>query len=127
MAFALLGEHRGPLPQYQSRNLYGYIKLVASADGQTLVWDFQWVSMSGQTARGRATSTRLTPAPAGAHKISGTWQTTITPTSENQMTVTYASTPDGLTMSDPMGESFDAKFDGKDYPYKGDPAVTHVS
>ena len=30
-------------------------------------------------------------------------------------------------MSDPIGDSYTAKFDGKDYPYKGDPGTTSVS
>jgi hypothetical protein len=30
-------------------------------------------------------------------------------------------------MSDQTGDSYSAKFDGKDYPYKGDPGITSVS
>ena len=30
-------------------------------------------------------------------------------------------------MSDPTGDSYTAKLDGKDYPYKGDPGTTSVS
>ena len=30
-------------------------------------------------------------------------------------------------MSDQAGDSYTAKFDGKDYPYKGDPGTTSVS
>jgi hypothetical protein len=30
-------------------------------------------------------------------------------------------------MSDPTGDSFNAKVDGKKYPFKGDPGVTGVS
>jgi hypothetical protein len=30
-------------------------------------------------------------------------------------------------MSQPNGTSYSAKFDGKDYPYKGDPGTTSVS
>ena len=42
-------------------------------------------------------------------------------------TVTFKSTADGLSMSAPTGESYDAKFDGKDYPIKGDPGASMVS
>jgi hypothetical protein len=41
--------------------------------------------------------------------------------------VTYQGTADGLKMSDPNGNSYDAKFDGKDYPINGDPGHTMVS
>lgn len=30
-------------------------------------------------------------------------------------------------MHDGQGDSYDAKFDGKDYPYNGDPGTTSVS
>ena len=30
-------------------------------------------------------------------------------------------------MSDPTGDSYAARFDGKEYPFKGDPGVTSVS
>jgi hypothetical protein len=30
-------------------------------------------------------------------------------------------------MNDALGDSYIAKFDGKDYPYKGDPGTTSVS
>jgi hypothetical protein len=36
-------------------------------------------------------------------------------------------TADVLVMSDPTGDSFTAKFDEKEYPFKGDPGVTAVS
>jgi hypothetical protein len=41
--------------------------------------------------------------------------------------VTFEATDDGLRMNDGTGDSYTAKFDGKDYPYKGDPGVTSVS
>jgi hypothetical protein len=104
------------------------MKLTVSADGQTLTTDWTWVSANGQKGIGQTQSTRLAAGPAGSHKISGTWQTSkMTSASENMMHVTFKSTPDGLNMSDLMGNSYDAKFDGKDYPYKGDPGITSVS
>jgi hypothetical protein len=36
-------------------------------------------------------------------------------------------TADALVMSDPAGDSFTAKFDGKEYAFKGDPGITSVS
>src|SRR5260370_40868880 len=43
------------------------------------------------------------------------------------LTVSYQGTADGLKMSDPNGNRYDAKFDGKDYPINGDPGHTMVS
>jgi len=39
---------------------------------------------------------------------------------------TFEETPDGLKTSRPTGEHYDAKFDGKEYPFEGDPAVSKV-
>jgi hypothetical protein len=47
--------------------------------------------------------------------------------SDNGLTVTYQSTADGLKMADLNGESYDAKFAGRDYPVEGDPGHTTVS
>jgi hypothetical protein len=46
--------------------------------------------------------------------------------SESAQTVTYDQSKDSLAMTSPTGQSYEAKFDGKDYPFKGDPSVTHV-
>jgi hypothetical protein len=47
--------------------------------------------------------------------------------SSNGLTITYQGTENGLKMSDQNGNSYDAKFDGKDYPITGDPGHTMVS
>jgi hypothetical protein len=47
--------------------------------------------------------------------------------SSNGLTVTYKGSADGLKMSDPNGYSYDAKFDGKEYPTQGDPGHTMVT
>lgn len=60
--------------------------------------------------------------------MSGSWRTDkVNSVSDNGLLVTYEGTQDGLKMSDPNGESYDAKFDGKDYPVQGDPGHTMVS
>ena len=43
------------------------------------------------------------------------------------LTITYQGTADGLKMSDPNGNGYDAKFDGKDDPIQGDSGHTMVS
>ncbi len=43
------------------------------------------------------------------------------------MTVTYKTTGETLSMTYPAGDSYSAKFDGKDYPYKGNPGITSIS
>jgi hypothetical protein len=98
-----------------------------SADGKTL--DDKFTDATGtQPVTGEATSTRVSAGPKGSHAISGSWRTEKFNTmSSNGLTVKYQGTADGLQMSDLNGNSYDAKFDGKDYPINGDPGHTMVS
>lgn len=94
-----------------------------SSDGKTLT--DKWTDNTGmQPVTGEATSTRVAPGPAGSHALSGSWRTEkLSNISENGLTVTYQGTENGLKMSDLNGNSYDAKFDSKDYPINGDPAT----
>ena len=66
--------------------------------------------------------------PAGAHAAWGSWRITKSQnTSANARTITYKSTPDGMSYSTPTGQSYTAKFDGKEVPVAGDPGGTTVS
>lgn len=104
------------------------LKLAASKDGKSLASEFANTTESGQKVTGKYTSTRVDAAPASAHKVSGVWQPgKLESLSENVMDVTYKSAADGLSMSDKAGNSYTAKLDGKDYPYKGDPGITTVA
>jgi len=99
-----------------------------SADGNTLTSEWSFTSENGQEGHGKDIFTRKAAGPAGAHAISGAWlQSKEENASENVLTVTFQASDDGLSMSDGTGDSYSAKFDGKDYPYKGDPGTTSVS
>lgn len=99
-----------------------------AADGKTLTTEFKEHPPQGQPVTGKVIMTRVSPGPPGAHAISGSWRTTkVENVSEQGLTVTFKSTADGLSMETPTGESYDAKFDGKDYPVKGDRAGGTVS
>jgi hypothetical protein len=66
--------------------------------------------------------------PAGAHAISGSWRTTkLEGFSDNGLAFTYKVEGDSLTMTTPTGQSYTAKLDGTEAPYKGDPGTTSVS
>jgi hypothetical protein len=100
----------------------------ASEDGSTLTTEWSSVSDNGAETHGKFTSTRVGDAPAGANKVSGTWHPEkIEDASQNGLTFTYKVTADGITMTDLMGDSYTAKCDEKDYPFKGDPGTTSVS
>ena len=56
---------------------------------------------------------RIDPAPPGAHVLSGSWQIFKESRSEDNTTITYKCTSQGFSAETPLGEKFDAKFDGK--------------
>lgn len=97
-----------------------------SADGKTLTE--KWVDYTGtKPATGTSTSSRLTAGPAGSHPLTGTWkQNRFSDGSDSLVTIKYALTADGLRM-EWNGQSYDAKFDGKEYLTKNDPGNTMVS
>jgi hypothetical protein len=97
-----------------------------STDGKTLTEE--WVDYTGsKPGKQTTTSKRLTAAPPGSHEISGTWQQDrLSGASDSLVTLKYESTTDGLKMFW-NGQSYDAKFDGKEYPTKNDPGNTMVS
>lgn len=72
-------------------------------------------------------SRRVEQAPAGSHALSGFWQACKVSKSKNGSTVRYKCTAEGFSAETPLGERFDAKFDGKYYPVEDDPAHTMVS
>jgi len=96
------------------------VRTVVSADGKTVTAEFtNYPESSKQPITGKETLVRIAPGPAGSHASSGSWRVHKVNASENALTFTYKGTPNGMTMSDQLGESYDAKFDGKDYPIKG--------
>lgn len=102
--------------------------LTVSADGKTMTEEF--ISYQGSNpAKGKIMYKRVASGPAGAHVLSGSWQTVAAGSSMSSdlLTVTYVESSDGLKMATPTGQSFDAKFDGKEYPTAGDPGKTMVS
>ncbi len=121
-------DHTVEITNKKNEKVTGTTKMTASDDGKSLTTEWSFVSESGQPGSGKYNSDRVENAPAGANKVSGTWQPgKIEGASESVSTFTYKATADGLSMNDPTGDSYSAKFDGKDYPYKGDPGTTSVS
>ncbi len=100
-------------------------KNTISADGKTSTIEITSYPEPGkQSFTYKLTYIRIAEGPPGSHAISGTWRMQNL---NAALTVTIKSTPDGLISSGPAGQSFEAKFDGKDYPIKGAAAGTTVS
>lgn len=97
-----------------------------SADGSTLNGKFTDNS-GAKTATGAFTETRLAAGPSGAHALSGSWHAgQLTDANDTTRTISYAMTADGFSMHW-NGQSYSAKFDGKEYPVENDPGHTVVT
>jgi hypothetical protein len=98
-------------------------KDAVSADGQTLAVDFtDYPVASSQPVTGKVDYKRVAGGPAGAHAISGSWRVQkVADISENALSATIKTTANGQEYSTSIGESYEAKYDGKDYPVKGVP------
>jgi len=104
-------------------------KVTVSADGSHATTEVaSYPEKSAQPVTSKVTLVRVAKGPPGSNAYSGTWRyEKIDAASDNALTITYKNTPDGLAMSDPTGESYVCKFDGKDCAVTGDRASDSVS
>ncbi len=104
-------------------------KAWVSPDGNTLIFEFSDSSATNaDPVTGKGSETRVAKAPAGSHAISGSWKMVkMEGVSDNGLSFTYKVSGDSLTMTTPTGQSYTAKLDGTEAPYKGDPGTTSVS
>ncbi len=104
-------------------------KTVVSQDGKTANFEFTDSSnTNADPVTGRGTVTQVASGPAGSHAVSGSWVTSKLETlSDNGLMITFKVKGDSLSMTNPTGQSYVAKLDGTDAPYKGDPGTTSVS
>lgn len=116
------------------------VEIISKKAGKVMFTEVDTVSLDGRTltqvvkdtTEGEAVtietvSQRVEPGPAGSHALSGSWKAYKTGRSENGSTITYRCTANGFSGETPLGEKFDAKFDGKDYPVRDDRAHSTVS
>jgi hypothetical protein len=98
-------------------------------DGKSATFQFSDSSASHSApVTGKGSMTRVAAGPAGSHALSGSWRTRhIDNMSDNALTMTFKQDGDMLSMSSPTGQSYSARLDGTDAPFKGDPGVDSVS
>jgi hypothetical protein len=103
-------------------------KETVDADGSLLtIQGTSYPENGSQPITSTMVASRVEKGAPGSHATSGAWTPKSVNASENGLTITLKSTGDGLSLSTPSGFSYTAKFDGKDYPPKGDPSVDMVS
>jgi len=107
----------------------GNSKTWISTDGNTLMFEFTDSSATNaDPVTGKGEETRVAKGPAGSHVISGSWRASKMDTvSDNGLLFTYKVEGDSLMMTTPTGQSYTAKLDGTEAPFKGDPGTTSVS
>jgi hypothetical protein len=116
------------------------VVIIAKKTGKTMLSEVDSISPDGasltqlvkdtteaETVTIETRNRRIKKGPDGSHVISGSWRAYKTKRSRNGSVVNYKCTADGFSAESPLGERFNAKFDGKDYPVEDDPGHTMVS
>jgi hypothetical protein len=116
------------------------VEVISKKDGRVMFTEVDIVSPDGgtltqivkdtteaETVTVTTVSKRVEKGPPGSHSISGSWQAYRFFRSKNGSTIRYRSTAEGFSAETPLGEKFEARFDGKDYPVEGDPGHTLAS
>jgi hypothetical protein len=102
------------------------INYEVSTDGNTLTGKFEDYTGT-RVASGTFTETRRAPGPPGSHRVSGYWQPDpLQEANDAARTYAYQMTDDQFSMHW-NGQSYNAKFDDKEYPIHGDPGKTMVT
>ncbi len=129
MAVKADDDHNVEMTTKRAGKVVGTEKDSISSDGKTLT--INWTDSgqpSGGTQTGTFMMTRVKAGPAGANLISGSWRAEKAEQStESGLLWTYKISGDEVMMTNPTGQSYTAKLDGADAPYKGDPGITSVS
>jgi hypothetical protein len=115
------------------------VVIIAKKAGKTMLTEVDAISPDGNTLSQVVKDTteaetvtietrnrRIKKGPEGSHAISGSWHAYRTTRSRNGSVIKYKCTAEGFGAETPLGERFDARFDGKDYPVEDDPGRTMV-
>src|SRR6202044_2370155 len=128
-AIKVVGDHEIEETDKKNGKTVTTTTTTVSADGNTLTFEFSDSSNTNAApVTGKGEETRVTKGPAGSNAISGSWRIAqFENLSDNAITWTYKVSGDELTMTTPTGQSYTAKLNGTEAPYKGDPGTTAVS
>src|ERR1035438_1510451 len=129
VAIKVIGDHEIEETDKKNGKTVSTSKTMVSSDGKTMTFEFSDSSNTNAApVTGKGEETRVAKGPTGSNAISGSWRTSKFDTlSDNAITWTYKVSGEELTMSNPTGQSYTAKLNGTEAPYKGDPGTTSVS
>lgn len=116
------------------------VEIIAKKAGKTTYTEVDAVSPDGNvltqvvkdtteadTVTIETDSRRVADGPPGSHPISGSWRAYKTHRSSNGAIIKYKCTAESFSGETPLGERFEAKFDGNYYPVEDDPGHTMVA
>jgi hypothetical protein len=129
VAIKVISDHEVEETDKKNGKTVATVTSTVAPDGNTMTFEFSDSSHSNAApVTGKGEATRVAKGPAGSNAISGSWRTAKYETlSDNAITWTYKVSGNELTMTSPTGQSYTAKVDGTEAPYKGDPGTTSVS
>jgi hypothetical protein len=102
-------------------------KVTVSADGATKTEVQTQTGSTPLPMELTVTYARVSPGKPGSHAVSGAWRITEVDVTNHAEDTTFKVNAGTLSMSDRMGRSFAAKFDGTRAPYKGSDEFDGVS
>ena len=122
----IVDPHTIEVSQRQNGKTVATSTMTVAADGKSFTSKF--TSYQGtQPATGSLSEKRVAAGPPGSHALSGSWlQDQMSDANDAVSIVSYAMTADAFSMQS-NGQSYNAKFDGKQYPVTGDPGNTKVA
>ena len=128
-AYEVLSDHHAKATNMKNGKVVQTVDIVISPDGNTMSQTWAVIAADGSPLRsGTNILKRVAKGPSGSQLISGTWGwERMENVSDPAGSVwTYKVSGDQLIMTTPTGQSFTAKLDGTEAPYKGDPETTSV-
>jgi hypothetical protein len=101
--------------------------IVVGADGKTKTEVQTLYDIAPRPIEMTTHSSRVSAGSQGSHLLSGAWRMTDGDVSNHAEDTIFKATGDMLSMSDRMGRSFSAKFDGTEAPYTGSDEFNSVT
>ncbi|WP_430391329.1 hypothetical protein [Dyella sp. 20L07] len=129
MAIEVVDDHTMKATQKKGGKVVSTSTTTVAPDGKTAHFEFTDSSnTNADPVSGKGDLKQVAKGPAGSHAISGSWVTSdLAGFSDNGLLFTYKLDGSMLGMTTPTGQSYEAKTDGSEAPYKGDPGITSVT
>ena len=129
IAVKLVDKNHVDIISKKSGKVVANSKYAVSTDGNSMLREYSSNSTANaEVVKGVTSYVRVAYDRAGENQMSGSWRAQkADKLSDNGLMVTYKSEGALMNMSTPTGESYSAKTDGAEAPYKGDPGTTSVT